>query len=192
MQVVEQLMSRSVTSLGRNDQLSLAEDLLQASRIRHLPVLNDQGRLVGILSQRDLFHSALVRALGFGTIARDKMLQTIAVKNVMTERVLTTTPDTPPIGMFPDADYTEFVATLGRGDRVYFYSDGVTDAMNPADEDFGQTGLVETLATIRALPLDRTLRELRAAVGRWRGTNRLDDDLTLLALEIPARREEPA
>ena len=92
-----------------------------------------------------------------------------------------------PIGMFPDADYTEFVATLGEGDRLFFYSDGVTDAMNPADEDFGQAGLVATLAANHTLPVDRTLRELRAAIGRWRGTDRLDDDLTVLALEFPPR-----
>ena len=97
-----------------------------------------------------------------------------------------------PIGMFPEADYAEYVATLGRGDRLYFYSDGLTDAMNPANEDFGQTGLVETLAATRTLPLDRTLRDLRAAVSRWRGTDRLDDDLTLLALEVPPPRRQPA
>ena len=93
-----------------------------------------------------------------------------------------------PIGMFPDADYTEFMVTLGRGDRLYLYSDGVTDAMNPADEDFGRTGLVKTVDATRALPLEGTLGELRAAVSRWRGTDLLDDDLSLLALEVPARR----
>ena len=93
MQVVEDIMSRNVTTLERNDQLSLAEDLMKTSRIRHLPVLNEHGRLVGILSQRDLFHSALVRALGFGTNAKDKMLRTIAKKKdipVQIEAFLTT------------------------------------------------------------------------------------------------------
>ena len=93
-----------------------------------------------------------------------------------------------PIGMFPHADYTEFVAHLGRGDRLYFYSDGVTDAMNPTDENFGQTRLAKTLAETRASPLKGTLRELRAAISCWRGTDRLDDDLTVLALELPVRR----
>ena len=92
-----------------------------------------------------------------------------------------------PIGMFPDATYTEFVVTLGRGDRLFFYSDGVTDAMNPADEDYGRTGLMKTVAATRALPLAGALGEVRTAVSRWRGTDRLDDDLSLLALEVPAR-----
>ena len=95
MSTVESLMSRHVKTLGRNDELSVADDLMTAGRIRHLPVLDEQGRLAGIVTQRDLFHSALVRALGFGTAARDKILQSIVVKNVMTDTVVTTTPDTP-------------------------------------------------------------------------------------------------
>jgi len=129
MQVVKDLMSHNVTTLGRNDRLSLAEDLMQASRIRHLPVLDEGGRLVGILSQRDLFHSALVRALGFGTTAKDKMLHSIAVKNVMTEQVLTTTPDTAvsdaarlmlehKVGCLPVLEGGALVGILTEGDFV--------------------------------------------------------------------------
>ena len=89
-----------------------------------------------------------------------------------------------PIGMFPDTKYTEYAARLAPGDRVYFYSDGVTEAMNPADEDFGVPGLVGSLAATRGRPVDETLREVRRAVSRWRGPDPLDDDLTLLALEV--------
>jgi CBS domain-containing protein len=35
--------------------LSLADSIMRDERIRHLPVLDSAGRLVGILSQRDLF-----------------------------------------------------------------------------------------------------------------------------------------
>ncbi len=129
MQIVEDLMSRNVKTLDRNDRLTLAEDLMQASRIRHLPVVNDRGRLVGILSQRDLFHSALVRALGFGTNAKDKMLSGIPVKNVMHDQVVTTTPDTPvadaarlmmehKVGCLPVLRGEELVGILTEGDFV--------------------------------------------------------------------------
>jgi len=91
---VRDLMSRSVKTLERNDKLSIADTLMRAERIRHLPVLDGTGRLVGILSQRDLFLNALVRALGFGAAARDRTLSSILVKEAMTEDVVTTTPDT--------------------------------------------------------------------------------------------------
>jgi len=59
---VRDLMSRPVRTLERNDMLSIAETVMRNERIRHLPVLDDAGRLVGIVSQRDLFLNALVRA----------------------------------------------------------------------------------------------------------------------------------
>ena len=91
---VADVMSTAPRTLGRNDQLSVADDLMTSERIRHLPVLDERGALAGIVTQRDLFHSALVKALGFGTAVRDKMLGSILVKEVMTEEVVTTTPET--------------------------------------------------------------------------------------------------
>jgi len=92
---VRDLMSHPVRTLERNDILSNADSVMRDERIRHLPVLDDAGQLVGIVSQRDLFLNALTRALGYGTMARDRSFRTIAVKEVMTENVVTTTPETP-------------------------------------------------------------------------------------------------
>jgi CBS domain-containing protein len=86
-------MSQPVKTLGRNDTLSVADSIMRSERIRHLPVLDESGRVVGILSQRDLFFNALVRALGFGTATRDRTLNAILVKEVMTHDVVTTVPD---------------------------------------------------------------------------------------------------
>jgi CBS domain-containing membrane protein len=91
---VRDLMTRSVRTLGRNDKLSAADSVMRTERIRHLPVVDDEGRLAGIVSQRDLFFSALVQALGFGATTHDRMLNRILVKEIMTEDVVTTTPET--------------------------------------------------------------------------------------------------
>jgi CBS domain-containing protein len=91
---VRDLMTRSVKVLGKNDSLSMADAIMRTERIRHLPVVDEDGRLVGILSQRDLFFSALVQALGYGSASRDRMLNTILVKEVMTDNVVTTSPET--------------------------------------------------------------------------------------------------
>jgi CBS domain-containing protein len=93
--VVRDVMSKNPTTLGRNDQLSLADDVMRAERIRHLPVLDEDGRLCGILSQRDMFRGALAQALGYGTAAQSKMLAMLRVKEVMTTDVISTAPDTP-------------------------------------------------------------------------------------------------
>jgi CBS domain-containing membrane protein len=68
---------------------------MRLGRIRHLPVLEEDGSLAGIVSQRDLFHSALLRALGYGTHARDRALEDSLVKEAMKTEVVTTTPEIP-------------------------------------------------------------------------------------------------
>jgi CBS domain-containing membrane protein len=129
MKQVRDLMSRSVKTLERNDKLTIADAVMRQERIRHLPVLDDAGRLVGIVSQRDLFLNALGRALGFGTATRDRALQTIAVKEVMTEDVVTTGPDASiadaaralaerKIGCLPVLDGDALVGMLSESDIV--------------------------------------------------------------------------
>ena len=92
---VRDIMSRDVTTLKRNDQLTLADDIMNLGRIRHLPVMDDDERhLVGIVSQRDLFRGALAQALGYGRRAQRKILDTLLVKDVMVSEPITTSPDT--------------------------------------------------------------------------------------------------
>jgi CBS domain-containing protein len=56
-----------------------------------MPVV-DGGKLVGVVSQRDLFRSALVTALGFGRKVTSSLVKTIRIKEVMTEKVITISP----------------------------------------------------------------------------------------------------
>ncbi len=129
MQRVRDVMTKDPKTLGRNDRLVIADDLMKAERIRHLPVLAEDESLAGIVSQRDLFQSALVWALGYGSAARDKVLDSILVKEVMTDEVETTTPDTllttaarvmadRKIGCLPVVEKGSLVGILTEGDFV--------------------------------------------------------------------------
>jgi CBS domain-containing protein len=93
--LVGQVMTRDVATLGRNEKLVVADDLMKLGRVRHLPIVDDDGTLAGIVTQRDLFHSGLLRALGYGTHARHEVLDSTLVKEAMRTEVVTTTPDTP-------------------------------------------------------------------------------------------------
>jgi CBS domain-containing protein len=132
---VRDFMSEPVKTLGRNDTLSVADSIMRNERIRHLPVLDDGGRVVGILSQRDLFFNALVRALGFGTATRDRTLNAILVKEVMTNDVITTLPDTlvrsaarvmvdRKIGCLPVLDGDVLIGMLSESDIVLAVANG--------------------------------------------------------------------
>jgi CBS-domain-containing membrane protein len=89
---VRELMTTDVATIGRNDELTIADDIIKMKRLRHLPVV-EEGRLVGMLTQRDLFHAALSTALNFGEKAQKEFLKTVVVKEVMTDEVLTIGPD---------------------------------------------------------------------------------------------------
>jgi CBS domain-containing protein len=90
---VRDLMVTNPTTLDQNETLDLAEDIMNLGRIRHMSVVED-GRLVGIISQRDLFRSTLFTALGFGRKTTRALIKTIRVKEIMTKNVITIAPDT--------------------------------------------------------------------------------------------------
>ena len=92
---VMDVMSRDVQIVRRNDQLAVADTLMKQARIRHLVVLDEDALVCAVLSQRDLFRGALLRALGFGARAEDSMLRQVVVKEAMSGELHSTTPDTP-------------------------------------------------------------------------------------------------
>jgi CBS domain-containing protein len=89
---VKDLMATTVSTLERNETLDLADNIMALGRIRHLPVL-DEHRVVGVVSQRDLFRSALAVALGYGQRAQATLLKTVRVKEVMSEPAVTISPE---------------------------------------------------------------------------------------------------
>jgi len=127
---VRDLMSREVATVRRNDKLVIADDLMNLGRIRHTPVLDDDSdEVVGILSQRDLFRGALSRAIGYGSHAQQKLLNQLAVKDVMTTDPVTAAPDTPladaarlmlerKIGCLPVVERGRLIGILTESDFV--------------------------------------------------------------------------
>ncbi len=91
---VRDLMTKKVTTLDRNDTLDMVDDVMELGRVRHMPVI-EKGQIVGIVSQRDLFRSALAFAIGYGDKGRRTLLKTLNVKDLMKAPVITTEPDTP-------------------------------------------------------------------------------------------------
>jgi CBS domain-containing membrane protein len=91
---VRDVMSKDVATIERNEKLMVADDVMRLGRIRHLPVVDADGALAGIVSQRDLFHSGLVKALGYGTHAQRQALDMLVIKEAMKTEVVTTTAET--------------------------------------------------------------------------------------------------
>ncbi len=91
---VKELMSVKVATLGQGDTLDIADGIMCMGRIRHLPVL-DAGRVVGIVSQRDLFRAALGAALAFGIRRPQELMRSLEIRDVMSTPAVTVEPGAP-------------------------------------------------------------------------------------------------
>jgi CBS domain-containing protein len=92
--VAREIMMGSPVTLTPDDTLDLANDVISLGRIRHIPVM-DRGKLVGLLSERDLIGAAANRIFGLKQKSRSALLKAELIKNVMKKRVVTVAPETP-------------------------------------------------------------------------------------------------
>jgi CBS domain-containing protein len=90
---VREIMSKDIEVVDRNDNLRTVEERMATKQLRHLPVL-EQGEVVGIVTQRDLFKAAMSSAMGYGEKAQQAYLQSVRVKEIMVYPVVTVAPDT--------------------------------------------------------------------------------------------------
>ena len=85
------------------------------------------------------------------------------------------------LGIEPDAQYVDQKISLGKNDRLLFYTDGITDALNLHGEFYGRSRLSTVLAkkynSVKAL-----MKSLVKDLSTWSGPHHLDDDVTLFAL----------
>jgi len=88
------------------------------------------------------------------------------------------------IGWLPDTPFGEQILATEPGDRIYFYSDGVVEALNAADEFFGLERFLALLERTREQPLQASLETLRAELAAWCGDAGLGDDVSVLAIEL--------
>ena len=86
---VKDVMRSSVVTLSADDNLSVADDVMTMGRIRHLPVVDGHRRVVGIVTQRDLYKAAISSVLGFTKAKEREWLGKIKVSDVMTKKVTT-------------------------------------------------------------------------------------------------------
>ena len=87
-----------------------------------------------------------------------------------------------PIGFSDDEIYREQTRQLHSGDRLYLYSDGITEAMNADDEQFGRENLLKLFRNQRTKSLKDGLDIALKTVEDW-SHHELADDISVLALE---------
>jgi CBS domain-containing protein len=89
------IMSTPVVTARRDASLPAAERIMRGERIRHLPVVDRDDRLVGVLSRRDLLAARQSSLLGSDDERRTDLELEVRIDRIMTRDVWTVAPDAP-------------------------------------------------------------------------------------------------
>ena len=89
----------------------------------------------------------------------------------------------PPVGMFPDSTYEEGAVQLNPGDLVLAYTDGVTEAVNPAGEEWGVEGFRKAAVESVAQCADDIVHAIFTSMDEF-SRERQTDDATVVVLRV--------
>jgi phosphoserine phosphatase RsbU/P len=90
------------------------------------------------------------------------------------------------IGLLESFPFQQTNLTLQPGDMLVLYSDGVSEAMNPADEEWGETRMIETLERCQGLSAAQTIEYVMAGADTFASGAPQHDDMTLVVLRVLA------
>jgi sigma-B regulation protein RsbU (phosphoserine phosphatase) len=88
-----------------------------------------------------------------------------------------------PLGIFPNRNYEDVGLPLDSGDRLVLYTDGLTEAMDPDEQEFGERRLVEMVSRNIALSAAELLAAIRKEVVGFCNGN-FHDDFTLVVVAV--------
>ena len=88
-----------------------------------------------------------------------------------------------PLGVFEDAKFGERTLELKAGETLLVYTDGVTEAMNPQRELFGEERLKEAVRGQAKLSTEKLAERVVQQVAQFARGAEPSDDITLLALK---------
>jgi sigma-B regulation protein RsbU (phosphoserine phosphatase) len=89
----------------------------------------------------------------------------------------------PPVGMFPNWTYEEGRVELAQGELVLAYTDGVTEAANPAGEEWGEEGLLRAVAEHGAQGVDEMVEGIFRSMDEF-SLGCQTDDATVIVLRV--------
>ena len=87
------------------------------------------------------------------------------------------------VGAIDDFKYSEETLQLEHGDTLLLYTDGVTEAVNSGDEEFGEQRLQAVLAQLTSNSSQDIIERIKACVSDFAGEAEQSDDITLLAIK---------
>jgi sigma-B regulation protein RsbU (phosphoserine phosphatase) len=93
----------------------------------------------------------------------------------------------PVIGLMPDCSYVQQRVTLEEGDVLVLFTDGISEAMNAAGEEWGEERLTQVVGANRALPARELIEQIMRASDEFVAGATQYDDMTLVAARVTGR-----
>ena len=91
--LVRDVMSAPVFTIREDKTLRVADEIMNWAHIRHVPVVDAKGRLVGILSHRDLLSAAIsTLAVGISNVERAQRMASTDVRKIMKQPIAVIAP----------------------------------------------------------------------------------------------------
>ncbi len=86
------------------------------------------------------------------------------------------------LGILPFSKYEEFRIRMDPGDTLVLYSDGVTEAVNPSDVDFGEDRLGQLTASLHGRPASELVARIQSEVAKFSEGAPQADDITVVVM----------
>jgi phosphoserine phosphatase RsbU/P len=88
------------------------------------------------------------------------------------------------IGMFPYATYEDATVDLHSGDVLLAFTDGVTEALNASEEEFGEERLKNLVQGLAHLPVQEMTARISQEIRNWIGDAPQHDDITFVVMKV--------
>lgn len=88
---VKDIMTTDVFTLNQNDSLSMAKDLMDLARIRHIPIIDNDDNFVGLLTHRDILAATVSELAEIDPETQDEIEAGIPIHEIMQTDVMTVT-----------------------------------------------------------------------------------------------------
>jgi sigma-B regulation protein RsbU (phosphoserine phosphatase) len=90
----------------------------------------------------------------------------------------------PPVGLFRTSCYVQDEIVLEPGDLLILYTDGVSEAENPAEEEWGEAALISTARACSGLPPSEIITRVMQAADTFAAGAPQHDDMTLVIARV--------
>jgi len=133
--LVRDHMTKKVFTIRTDKMLVAVREIMHWAHVRHVPVVDPRGMLVGIISHRDLLHAAISSAADVSEVERTRHLWKVSIEPIMKKEIQTIGPD----------DSVQKAALLMRRSKIGCLPVVVDDKMVGIITEYDLLGIVEKL-----------------------------------------------